>query len=191
MLDRPGTEERYLRATASSDLRVDADVATDADSLLAAAYASCRGRDADRKRLALRVYRLRATGDMGGARAIADEMSGWIVARSMPSGGRLRRSAPLIKRIQAFDVALTVLKWWQHQACPSCEGRGHPLMPNAPVLDTTRQCPDCRGTGVTPLERLMRQEHAGYARWMAGELDGLCSIVFNDMARLLRPALEL
>lgn len=185
MSDTRSTAEGYLSATNSSDLRVQADVRTDADLILAAAYASMGD---PRRMLALRVWRLQAPGDMAGARQIADEL-GAAMRKSVVGrrGGFLRGAAPgLMPAVTAADLALTVLKWFSRPTCPSCGGRGHPMMKDAPVMDESMDCPDCDGTGIRPLEKLVREEHAGHARWLAAELSGLSSMIFADMKRLMR-----
>jgi hypothetical protein len=185
------TAESYLAAIYSSDLRVQADVRTDADRLLAAAYAVIGD---SRRILALSVYRLRSTGNMSGARQVAYDL-GAMLKRSIISkpGGHLRRSRSDggISQVKASDIAMVVLKWMNLPACPACGGRGHPMMENAPVMDESLNCPECYGTGVIPLERLVRPEHIEYARWMASEADGLSSLIFADMAKLMRHEIEI
>jgi hypothetical protein len=183
-----GARESYLLAASTSDLTLKPGPC-DADKLLAAAYASSGD---PRKQMALRVYRLKAAGSMEGAKQLAAEMSHWLVSRSMPrKGGYLRRGSPELPRVTAQDLAMTVLKWRQKPTCRSCLGRRHPLIPGAPVLDTTRTCSECHGTGEVAIERLVRSEHADAARWLVGELDAMTAMVFSDMARRLAPLLEL
>lgn len=189
MSEHRSTAEAYLSSTNSSDLRVQADVRTDADRLLAAAYAVMGD---PRRILALKVYRLRAIGDMGGARQVADEL-GDLVRRFTVStrGGYLRGNGPgLLQGVTAADIAMQVIKWFHMPACPACGGRGHPMLENAPVMDLTRECPECYGTGIIPLERIIRPEHVAHARWLANEMDGLSSLVFSDMAKLLKNEMD-
>lgn len=170
-------QERYLSATMSSNLRLKADARCDADTLLAAAYAASGN---PRKSLALSVYRLRA-GHAGSQQALVEPMVGWLVRRSRPN----RWASPTLHRLEARGVVLAALKWWRHPTCPVCEGRGHPLIAETPVIDLTRDCPECRGTGARSLERLVRREHAGRIRWLVSEMESLSSMVFSDMARRL------
>lgn len=170
--------EKYLSATNTSQLAVDPEHACDADRLLAAAYATAGD---PRRSLALDVYRLRATADMRGARAIAERMATEVVQRSKPH----RMARPTIKRTEALELCVVVLKWWHMQACPACEGRGHPRIPGTPHLDATRSCSHCHGTGVRPLKKHVKPQHLRLAEWMAGALDGLTALVFSDMLKRL------
>lgn len=183
MNDARSTRERYLSATDTSDLRVMADRMCAADQLLAAAYSAS---GSPRKMLALDIWRLRATRSAAGAREISERLASLVMHRSRKG----RHGAPRISRIQAKDMSMAVLKWWQLPTCPTCLGRGHPVIPGTPVLDESRECHDCRGTGTRPLERLVRHEFVEHARWMASEMDSLASIVFDDMARRLRREMD-
>lgn len=179
----PGIREAYLKATQSTRLRVEPDFLTDADRLIAAGLTTVPPRLA----LALDVYRLRATSDMRGARGIAERMAGEI-RRKGPSN----QNGPLIKRVDAIDLAMDVLKWWHLQACPACNGLGHPIIPGTPSLDETRDCEHCGGTGQRPMRKYIRSKHIEVAEWFAAELDRLTSIVFGEMLKLIpSPGLNL
>lgn len=192
MSDKPSVEERYLAATMTSDLRVMAEQATDADKLLAAAYAVAGD---PRKNLALKVWRLRATGDMAGAHQLAEELGAKMRKRSMGKGGgskflRGTGGQTQLTRRKATDVSMMVLKWWQRPTCPFCNGLCHPMMAGGPVLDTSRDCEHCHGTGLIPVEKLVHKEHVEAAKWLISEMEGLCGFIFGDMAVLLRQSLD-
>ena len=172
----PGIREAYLKATQSTRLRVEPDFLTDADRLIAAGLATVPPRLA----LALDVYRLRATSDMRGARGIAERMAAQIVRQS-------RRPNPSMSRVEAVDLAMDVLKWWYLQACPACNGLGHPVIPGTPSLDETRDCEHCGGTGQRPMRKYLKRKHAEAAKWMVGELEGLASTVFHEMLKRMPP----
>lgn len=176
--DRPTLQEKYIAATGSRDLTLPADgsTRTDADILLAAGYAASGN---TRAALALDFYRLKATGDLAEFRRLSDLSGRWLCGRSMRSGRRK------MKMIEARDLATRVLFWWRSPACQPCGGRGHPLMPNSPVINHGHDCPVCHGTGQYPIHRIVPPGTADEARWLVDEMDSLCAIVFNDMARLL------
>jgi hypothetical protein len=182
MSESISTAERYLSATQTSDMRVQADVASDADRILAAAFAvSGRPRDT----LALEVYNVLASTDMRGAKRVSDRMSGWLVRRYV------KGKAQKIKRVEAFDISMMLLKLWHKRVCVMCAGRGHPLVNNTPVLDESRECPACHGTGQIPIEQLFRHEHVEHARWLESEINSLCGFVFDAMARRLSKRMDL
>lgn len=177
--------ERYFRATVSDDLRMTALEQKDADRLVAAAYASggCPW-----KCLALRVARVQS-GDAAGMRRLAEELAEQMGEHFCRESMRRHAGAPKVARLApvvATDLALTMLRWMQRPRCRTCEGRGHPTIPGTPALDTTRECHACHGTGVRPLERMVKHEHAEHVRWLAARVGRACADVFGDMHRRLR-----
>lgn len=174
-------EERYLIARQSSDLS-HGTAPCDADKLLAASYAT---QGNERKVLALDVYGVLAATDMRGARNAADRLSRYM------RRGSARKAGKAVPRVLAFDICLQLMKVWHQRTCFECKGRGHPLMLNAPVLDETRLCPVCHGSGLLPLERIFRHEHVKLARQIEGEITHLCAEVFDDMARILSNRMEM
>lgn len=187
MTERASGPERYLRATQTSDLRVDLIAPCDADQLLAAAYASSGSK---RKKLALRVYRMRATGDMTGARDLAQEL-GQLLRGRMVRVRQFDRRARFPSPLQARQMAMKILLWWHLPTCPVCAGRGHPTIPDTPNLDTSRECEPCHGSGIRPVERLVRTEYVEDVRWLVAEMEALAGVVFDDMARRLANRMDL
>lgn len=187
MSDPRGMAEKYLSATASSHLQVDAEKPGDVDKLIAAGALARDGR----KDLALRVWRVRATGSVRGAHRLADELGEMLVEKEI----RIRpvrhaRNRRVLSLHQARFLAITVLKWWRQPRCPVCDGLGHPKIANAPILDTTRECQHCHGTGVTPLELRVPHEHIEHARWLVSQMESLSALVFDQMARKLNTQMD-
>jgi hypothetical protein len=149
---------------------------TDADAILAAAFASSGD---PRKMLALSVYGVLATTDMRGARAVARDMARTLV------GFGWKGKLPRISMIEAYDLAMNLLKLWHKRTCPECSGRGHPLMPEAPVMDLSVDCPRCDGEGIIPLNRIFKPNQVPHARWLENEINTLNSMVFSEMAKWL------
>lgn len=182
--DEPrGSSERYLMARNSSDLGHTSGEPCDADKLLAAAYAA---RGNERKSLALDVWGVLASTDMRGARGVADRLAGWLRRRSLRE-----RGGEVLTRVVAADLVLRLLKLWHQRTCMTCQGRGSPLIPGSPVLDKSRDCGDCHGTGLIPIERMVKPEHARAARDIEREVLSLQSVVFGDMAAMLAGRMEL
>ena len=180
--ERPGIEERYTAATNSRDLGMDPTQRTDADVLLAAGYAATGNAMAT---LALRFYRLRATGDMTPFKELSDIAGGWLLGRSMRKGRKKLRG------IEARDLATRTLFWWLNPSCKPCNGLGHPLMPNSPVINYGHDCPTCHGSGKYPIHRIVPPGTSDEARWLVDELDRYTAIIFNDMAKRLSISLDL
>lgn len=180
-LERRSISERYSEAACSTDT---SGQRTDADILLAAGYAAAGN---ERGSLALDLWRMRETRDIRGIGKMTELSANWLIGR--PNGRtRLARKMP---RIEALDLAGTVLGWWLHSTCQTCQGRGHPMIAKSKRIDSSRECGDCRGTGVQPLDTLVKQDHREKARWLAGEYDAMAGGIFARMAEKLAPKLEL
>lgn len=169
--------QRYLKARGTSDLRVNTLRPTAADVLVAAGWVA---RYKEKHRIALDLVGVIGTEEMRGANAVAEELAGWLVRRSYKKTGKA------MARIEAFDTAMTVLKWWKRPACFTCGGHGHPTIENSPVIDESKICHACEGTGRIPLDRLIKPKNLEHAKWLAGEIEMMCSDVFGRVARRLR-----
>lgn len=171
------TQERYLGARRSSNLRLVVDNTGSADLLIAAGWVA---RASERKSVALAIAGVMASERMAGANAVAEVLAGWLVKRSQ------YRSNHGMAQVQAHDLALTVLKWWQRPTCLDCGGHGHPLLPNSPVIDETRECPTCLGTGKIPMARIVRSELVDPARWLSNEIEVIYGMVFGQIKRRMQ-----
>lgn len=180
--DRPTIEDRYLSAMNSCDLSIDFNRRTDADILLAAGYAASGNATGT---LALRFYRLRANGEKSGIRDLSDIAGAWLLGRSMRKGRKKLRG------VEAKDLAARTLFYWADPVCKPCNGLGHPLMPNSPVINYGHDCPVCHGIRRYPIHRIVPPGTSDEARWLIDELDRLCGLIFQDMARALSNKLEL
>jgi hypothetical protein len=191
MADQRSVLERYLAATQSSNLTLRQNSLGDADQLIASGMACTAGGlsidDKDRRMMAMEVFRMQAFGGERGVGPLVERMGRLIVKRAAFDNDRRCRTLRSMSMHEAKDVAMTVLKWRSHKACPTCHGRGHPTIGEGrEVIDESRICPECHGTGEVALERLVRREYAGLARWITGEVDTLVGLVEEDMYRLLR-----
>jgi hypothetical protein len=176
MTEKPSLEERYAAATNSSDLSLNPNKATDADVLLAAAYASTNNQ---RGSLGLRFWRMKAKQDMAALHELAAIAGFKLHKRSKYKGRKKLRS------IEARDLAARAIIWWTNPVCRPCNGLGHPLMPHSPVIHFGHDCPVCHGSGQYPLHRVVPPGCADEARWLVDEIDAMCRVVFNDMAPLM------
>lgn len=178
MSEAPSVAEQYLSATNSTNLKVK-EHGCDADKLLAAGYAV--GGDPARM-LALQLWRMRATGSTQGFEPVADVLDAWANSRLIRKGKRVGK--------HTRQAVRKTMWWWLNPICPSCDGRGHPVIPDTPVLDDTRDCPDCLGTGHSSLERLVSEQQREMALEIRDELDRLSGLVFADMSRLLKKQMD-
>jgi len=175
-------QERYFSARMTSNLRLTPNTIGAADVLIASGIVSRRS---EKMSVALEVWGVLASDHMTGGRKVSEMLGRWLRKRSF---ARDKRAMP---KLAANDLAMTVLKWWRHPACLTCGGHGHPLILNSPIVDESRACPACLGTGQIPMNRLVRTEYVEDAHWLSGEIDTLCQLVFSEMAREIRKDVEL
>lgn len=175
MSDKPTISERYSRAVDASDLTV-AEHSPVSDVLIAAGIAS---QGDPRKNVALALWRMRQ-GDLDQFAVVSGVLGSWLLGKGererFKTGGR-----HMYERV----VSRTVF-WWIDSHCRHCDGRGHPTIPGTPILDETRDCPHCLGTGITPLESMVQQDYIYAAKTLANEMDRITSDVFAEMRRRLR-----
>lgn len=185
-IERRTIGERYVDAVSTSDLGCGGGrYSTDADVLLAAGFAAA-GDTAGA--LGLLLWRMRETRDLRGFGGLAETSADWLIGR--PAGRT--RLARRMRRIEAVDLASVVLCWWLDNTCPTCQGRAHPLTRGTRRIDSSRECSDCRGTGIAPVEPLVvRHEHREHARWLADRYDAMAGRIFGAMAKRLAPMLDL
>lgn len=182
MTEAPTIAEQYLTATQSSNLRLEEHRNTDADKLVAAAYATS-GDPA--RMLALQVWRMAATGKPEGFGIMVDLFQAWSFGR-LGRGEKKRAGVEMTR-----ETVKRVLWWWCNQACHVCNGLGHPIIDGTPVLDETRDCEHCGGTGKADVRKLVHGSQRDLALDIVSELERLSAIVFSDMAKLLKKDLDM
>jgi len=176
MTDRPNIQERYIRASEAHSLLLRENSSGAVDVLLAAGLSS-QG-DAVRS-LALGLWRMR-TGDMSKANEACDALTDWL-ERGSPARSALRGR----QRAKNRAVVARTLGWWASPTCHHCEGRGHPVIAGTPIIDDTRNCVHCHGTGETPLERAVRTEDIQTARMLVVRIEGITGDIFHEMRKKL------
>ncbi len=166
--------EQYAAAAASGRA---------ADVILAAGLASqgdgVRGLMLTRG-LALHLWRMRHLGDTSGFEAVVAVVDDWLYAKARRERFKtgFERSPELVVR--------PALTWWLDSTCRACSGRGHPLIPDTPVIDDSRRCAECGGSGHARLEREVRSDYHYAAKAVVNELDRICAEVFGNMRSHLR-----
>ncbi len=161
--------EQYTRATNSRNLKVQ-EFFCDADKLIAAGWVAGSN---DRKALALTLQRWMA-GDLRGMHQTVEMMACWVNRKQS------------ISQAEALDITRAVCAWWMHRVCPVCDGHGHPLLADAPVLDESKECPACAGTGVRSLTEGMTKGQADVAEWLVSTLEAVTPVAFGEMAQRLK-----
>lgn len=170
--DRPTLAERYSSVSETSDLTL-RPTRCDADVLLAAGYATAGN---ERGALALSVYRMKVTGDRAAFGPLVEDAIDRLIRRGVRAGGRDKLNRP-----EARYIAETVMHWYLNDNCRHCTGRRYELIPGMQVT-SANLCQTCSGTGRHPLEQVIKKTRVEPARWLAGELDAMCSYVLADMA---------
>jgi hypothetical protein len=127
--EKPDTAEQYAVATNTSNLRMemDADRRSNADILIAAAWAPSR--------IGTALMRLQTKVDTAGLEKVQLQTAMHAAHLGMQNPDA---------------VACAVVGWWLVKVCPACHGRKFAVIPNTPSL-STKQCKRCRGTGQTSI----------------------------------------
>lgn len=121
------TEERYLTATNTSDLRVIADKSGACDVMIASGWAPGR--------IGGLLMRLHTKPTRDGLQEAHTQVS--------MEAARLSIDNP-------DAVASAVIAWWLDRICKTCFGRKFDTIENTPSLSAI-ECPSCHGTGENKL----------------------------------------
>ena len=121
-----GTEERYLSASQSSNLRVQADKQGDADVMIASGWSASR--------IGAALMRLHT-------KPTRDNLALVHVQVSM--------RADKLNIANPDSVASAVIAWWLSRTCPVCHGRKWDTIKDTPSLSAI-ECPSCHGSGEKP-----------------------------------------
>lgn len=117
------TEERYLSASNSSNLKVDADKHGDADVMIASGWSASRIGGA--------LMRLHT-------KPTRDNLA-LVHTQVAIEADRLNLNDP-------GAIASSVLAWWLNRVCSVCHGRKLEVIANTPSLSDI-ECPSCHGSG--------------------------------------------
>lgn len=174
MSEAPTTEERYARATTSSNLKCEADTRSDVDLLIACGLTTgilggalmrlhSEYDSSSEKRSGSKTDAVLLMGKLKSLPRVLEALEGWALLRGLDAPGKL---------------AQAVTAYWLNSMCSACEGRGHERIAGTPMLG--RQCKACRGTGK-------RKEPMGDAgRQMLNMMDDCVIVARNSMKRRLR-----
>lgn len=142
--ERPGVEEQYLKASTTSNLRVQADRRGDADVLIAVGW-SCKG-------FGGALLRLHGEWDAAAKKPRGMSETDLILLR-----GRLKSLSTtlqyLVEAMEKLGMASpqsragAIVGYWLHQACHTCHGLKFETIQSTPVLSAIR-CKACHGTGL-------------------------------------------
>jgi len=200
-------EETYTSAGNSSDLRVEAEVRSDADVLIAAGWSPTR--------VGMALLRLHSEWDKAEKPRRPAPGAITLLAATMPAGlkeaervNMARRQAHdwymdemaklvnKLKSLPAVRAQLTayvpkwgiaeaafkvpaVIAYWLDQTCPQCHGLKYQTIPGAPTL-SNRACKACGGVGVAPIP------HGHEGRRVANYMDDCVSRAQSSLKRRLR-----
>ena len=168
------TEEAYVSATQSSNLRCEPDKRTDLDVLIAAGctpgiLGSALMRlhsefdSSSEKQARTATDAILLMGKLKSLPRVLEALEEWALLRGLDGPGKL---------------AQAVTAYYLDSKCTACEGRGHERIAGTPSLG--RQCKACRGTGK-------RKEPMGEAgRLMLNVMDDAVMVARNSIKRRLR-----
>jgi len=205
--DKPCVEETYTCAGNSSDLRVEADLRSDADVLIAAGWSPTR--------VGMALLRLHSEWDKaekprrpapGAITALAETMPTNLkqaertsMARRQAQDWYMDEMAKLVNKLKSLPAVRSQLtayvpKWgiaeaavkvpaviayWLDQVCPHCHGLKYQRIEGAPTL-SSRACKACGGTGIAPIP------HGHEGRRVANYMDDCVSRAQQSLKNRLR-----
>lgn len=142
--DRPTVEETYLRASMSSNLRVQADRRSDADTLIAAGWSA--------KGLGGALLRLHGEWDAAAKRprGMSETDLLLLLGKLKSLSASLRHVIDAMQRLGMASPearAGAIVGYWLHQSCHACHGLKFEPIKSTPVLSAVR-CKVCHGTGL-------------------------------------------
>lgn len=149
------TEEKYIRATSSSNLRVESSAVGAVDILICAGWSTSR--------IGQALMRLHTKPDTQALALVHEQISMYAAKRHIASPDA---------------VSSAVIAWWLSRQCKVCKGLKFELMPGSPSL-SDKPCKSCRGTGEAALP------HGEAGRVLAGWLDGCKSSAVESIKRRL------
>jgi hypothetical protein len=152
----PTTNERYLAAIGSRDLKHNARGTADIDVVGAV------GMTGKHHELGVVAVRFAAGDNQAGERAV-QLMVEKVIGRAW------RASRQRLSKGTAQQIARTVLAWSRDGRCKPCDGLGFGKVPGAPALSSVA-CTHCNGSGRVSLAGAAGEHHAA-AAWLAEELD--------------------
>ena len=152
------TEERYISATNTSNLRVEAERIGPGDILICAGWSAST--------LGLALMRLHTKPDTAALEKVHQQVA-------------MRASEWGIERPDV--VASAVIAWWLDKVCKTCHGRKFDAIAGTPALSAI-VCPVCKGTGETKLF------YGEAGRKLANWLDSCKSSAVDSIKRRLRPS---
>ena len=157
-------QERYSTAKNTSDLTVSTLTNSSASDILAAS-----GMASQEAPEAMALWESAFSGKAGSKRALVDIMASNLAGK-------------MIKNRWKGDpkkIAQEVIAWYFHGTCQPCGGRKYQLIKGSPVLDETKVCPHCHGTGKVSLPR--NDAH----QWLSSNIDKLLSSAGGHVAKKL------
>ncbi len=157
MTDAMSTEEKYLVATNTSNLRVQSERTGAADVIIAAGWSASRIGGA-LMRLQTKVTR--------------DNLA-LVFEQVVMEAEKLHISRP-------EQVSRDIIAWWLNRTCPTCHGRKFDTIENTPSLSAI-ECPKCHGTGEKT------SPHGIHGVWLANRLDYCKHVHVDIIKRRLRP----
>ena len=172
-----GIIDRYTSAVRSRNLKSDQIThLSDNDVIGAAGLASKRAP------LGMALLRLFA-GDNGAASRVVDILASKAIGKAY----RLGRECP---RVEAEDIAKTVLTWHCHAACTECGGHGVKKITGTTTLGDD-SCRPCGGLGKIPFNRQFQAHRLALAQWLSAEIEKEQSAAGSEVIRMLAPKIEI
>lgn len=166
-------QDRYAGALRTKDLRSNASSTHSASDVVGAAGLTAREYPAS-----IELLRFFA-GDNRGAPKVVSYLADVI-------SGRAYRTGAQMTRVEAEDMARSILAWYRDGRCPACSGRGFGAIEGAPML-SGKACPACHGARRVAFEGAFDAGRLELATWLRARVERELALGAADAKRRLGP----
>ena len=104
--------------------------------------------------------------------------------------GKAYRLGAEIARVEAEDLARSVLAWHRDGTCKPCGGHGQKLIPGTTTIGDDK-CPACKGGGRLLFDMHFSSGRLELAKWLVSELEREMSSAGPEAMKMLAPRLDL
>lgn len=188
-------QNRYAGAVHSGNLRSKPTTKMSDSDVLGAAGLASRGRTEMRDgvlekhkgvELGVGLQRLFAGDDREGVQLVRLLASmAWV---------RAKHEGVKLKRVQADDLARTVLAWFRAGTCKACGGHGYKIasgkLGEGRAVISDARCKACRGTRKVNFDRLFSMEQLLIARWLKEQIEREQSAAGAEIMKALSDELQ-
>lgn len=109
--------------------------------------------------------------------------------------GKAKAEGVRLKRVQADDMARTVLAWFRAGTCKACGGHGYKVaggqLGESRAVISDAPCDECRGSRKVNFDHLFVLEQLLIARWLREQIECEQAVAGAEIMKALAPRMDL